>query len=166
VLSANGKGYVSKEDLPIIEQSGICVIDCSWAKIGEVHLSFANERLLPHMVAVNPVNYGKRFKLSCAEAIGAALQLVGREDQVPLLTSSRPFTFLGSSNGEIRFLRLMVNVSICTKHAPTATNSRRLRQSTYQTRHRRANETTICRAARMMMNELFTHIVYDTQEGS
>ena len=49
-MSANGTKYVSKEDINIIEHSGICVIDCSWARISEIKLSFANERLLPHMV--------------------------------------------------------------------------------------------------------------------
>jgi pre-rRNA-processing protein TSR3 len=73
VLSANGKKYVSKEDLELIEQGGLCVVDCSWAKIEEVQINFPNERILPHMVAVNSVNYGKKFKLSCAEAIAAAL---------------------------------------------------------------------------------------------
>ena len=58
------------------------MIDCSWAKIEEVQVSFRNERLLPHMVAVNPVNYGKKFKLSCAEAIAAALNLIGYVEQV------------------------------------------------------------------------------------
>jgi len=32
------------------------------------------------MVAVNPVNYGKKFKLSCAEAIAAALFLIGYKE--------------------------------------------------------------------------------------
>ena len=50
VLSANGTKYISKEDINIIEHSGICVIDCSWARISEIKLSFPNERLLPHMV--------------------------------------------------------------------------------------------------------------------
>jgi pre-rRNA-processing protein TSR3 len=58
------------------------VIDCSWARIEEINLSFQHERLLPHMVAVNSVNYGKKFKLSCVEAVAAALFLVGRRQQV------------------------------------------------------------------------------------
>jgi pre-rRNA-processing protein TSR3 len=63
-----------------MREHGLCVIDCSWNRIDEVKASFKHERLLPHMVAVNPVNYGRKFKLNCAEALAAALKLVGCPD--------------------------------------------------------------------------------------
>ena len=80
VLSANGTKIISMDDLEIIKKSGLCVIDCSWNKIEGVKVSYKNERILPHMVAVNPVNYGKIFKLSCAEALAAGLFLIGYKE--------------------------------------------------------------------------------------
>lgn len=32
------------------------------------------------MLAVNPVNYGKPFKLSCAEALAAGLKICGYDE--------------------------------------------------------------------------------------
>ncbi|CAD8051346.1 unnamed protein product [Paramecium sonneborni] len=86
IVSANGKKYVSKDDEELL-QKGICVIDCSWAKIDEITYVSPNERLLPHMVAVNPVNFGKQFKLSCVEAIAATLALCGRREQADFILS-------------------------------------------------------------------------------
>lgn len=79
LLTPTGKKIVSKEDYNIIKEKGICVIDCSWAKFNELHINLnkIETRLLPHMVAVNPINYGKAYKLSCVEAVSATLFLAG-----------------------------------------------------------------------------------------
>ena len=79
LLTPTGKKIVSKEDYDLIKNKGVCVIDCSWAKFNSLHINLnkIETRLLPYMVAVNPVNYGKAFKLSCVEAVGASLYLAG-----------------------------------------------------------------------------------------
>ena len=80
VLSPQGKRSVSPADREVIVRSGLCVVDCSWARLADVpfsRLKGGEPRLLPFLVAANPVNYGKPTKLSCAEAIGAALVIAG-----------------------------------------------------------------------------------------
>ena len=83
LLTPNGKKICSIEDHDIIATKGICVIDCSWAKFEEMHLDLhkIETRSLPFMVAVNPVNFGKPFKLSCSEAFAACLFLGGFEKE-------------------------------------------------------------------------------------
>ena len=83
LLTPNGKKICSIEDHEIIAKKGICVLDCSWAKFNELHLDLhkIETRSLPFMVAVNPVNFGKAFKLSCAEAFAACLFLGGFEKE-------------------------------------------------------------------------------------
>ena len=89
LLTPSAEKIVSREDKKIIEDHGVCVIDCSWAKFNELKISNKQfeTRLLPFMVAVNPVNYGKAFKLSCAEAIAAATYLAGFEEDTKILLS-------------------------------------------------------------------------------
>ncbi|MET1127928.1 MAG: DUF367 family protein [Thermoproteota archaeon] len=70
---------VSADDALLVAQRGICVFDGSWRKIGRFKLEKAPRlgRRLPFLLAANPVNYGRPVVLSSAEALAAALYIVG-----------------------------------------------------------------------------------------
>ena len=82
VLSPLAEKAISKEDRSTAIRCGIVAVDCSWVNVEEVFAKIGGEhRALPFLIASNPVNYGRPFKLSTAEAISAALYILGFKNQ-------------------------------------------------------------------------------------
>ena len=74
---------LSKEDLPIAQNVGILAVDCSWKNAEKCfnRLGKTSEsRALPFVVAANPVNFGKPFKLTTLEAFATALYILGETE--------------------------------------------------------------------------------------
>lgn len=94
LLNPFAKKALSREDLEDMRKHGLLALDCSWAHAEEAFpalLGSTRSRALPFLVAANPVNYGKPFVLSTAEAIGAALAIVGETRQARDVLSAVPF---------------------------------------------------------------------------
>ena len=75
------------EDHDILLNGGSLVgLDCSWAHIEEsvkqvMKKTRLKPRMLPLLLAANPVNWGKPGRLSTAEALATVLYLIGEQDQ-------------------------------------------------------------------------------------
>lgn len=90
ILSPTGQRTLSPADKDILKQGGLAVIDCSWAQLEQVpfqRLPKGNECLLPFLVAANSVNYGRPYKLNCAEALAAGLYITGSIKDAELVMS-------------------------------------------------------------------------------
>ncbi len=83
VLSPFASRVISRGDADRASK-GLVVLDCSWEKATEVFEALRGRvapRVLPFLLAANPVNYGKARKLSTVEAFASALYIVGREGE-------------------------------------------------------------------------------------
>lgn len=85
VLSPFSRKALSPEDK---DAHGLAALDCSWAHAEEVFERLSlKERALPFLVAANPVNFGKPFKLSTVEALAAALVILGMPQRAEMMLS-------------------------------------------------------------------------------
>ncbi|MBS7281590.1 MAG: DUF367 family protein [Candidatus Freyarchaeota archaeon] len=80
--------FLSPADRDIMINHGLSAIDCSWNKILPISDTgrFVMRRL-PFLLAANPTNYSKPYKLSTLEALAAALFIVGFYKHALLLLS-------------------------------------------------------------------------------
>ncbi|KAK0196520.1 hypothetical protein F5146DRAFT_1099058 [Armillaria mellea] len=56
----------------VVSVLGRALTDVPFSKIASPH-----ERLLPYLIATNPTNYGKPWRLNCVEALAAAFYITG-----------------------------------------------------------------------------------------
>ena len=79
---------LSKTDKGLLERYGVVVLDASWRKIRMILGKYRGlRRRLPLLLAANPVNYGKPYLLSSAEALAASLLITGFDEQAQELLS-------------------------------------------------------------------------------
>ncbi|GJE85691.1 ribosome biogenesis protein Tsr3 [Phanerochaete sordida] len=92
VVSPKGTQPISPADRDIVATNGIAVVECSWARLEEVpfgKIASPHERLLPYLIATNPVNYGRPWRLNCVEALAAAFYITGFDSYAEALL--KPF---------------------------------------------------------------------------
>lgn len=80
VLNPFADSLLTKNDAQIAD--AVCAVDCSWERADEVAkhrkiFSAGIGRRLPAILAANPTNYAKLGKLSSAEALAAAMYILG-----------------------------------------------------------------------------------------
>ncbi|UNI17397.1 ribosome bioproteinsis protein tsr3 [Purpureocillium takamizusanense] len=113
IITPNGKQVVSPADRDLMDQYGAAVVECSWARTGEIQWSKVGgkcERLLPYLVAANTVNYGKPWRLNCVEALAAAFCICGHTDWAEQILA--PFSYGRSF--------LDINASVLRRYAACA----------------------------------------------
>lgn len=80
-------------------RKGLVVMDLTWTNIDEFpRMRKVEERALPYLLASNPINWGRPMELNSAEAVMAALYILGEREQAS--------SFTGRFNWGEEFLRL------------------------------------------------------------
>jgi pre-rRNA-processing protein TSR3 len=98
VLSPFSDRALSPADIRYARK-GLVVMDLTWTNIDEFpRLKTVEERALPYLLASNPINWGRPMELNSAEAVMAALYILGEKEQAD--------SFLGRFNWAPEFVRL------------------------------------------------------------
>lgn len=70
----------------------ITVLDCSWEVLDtDLVRGHRRRRALPFLVAANPVNFGRPWRLTSVEAFAAALFILGEVSQAKIVLESSPW---------------------------------------------------------------------------
>lgn len=82
LLDPFAKKALSPEDTEQAVNRGICILDCSWEHAERTfknakRIARLTSRSLPYLLAANPINYGKPWRLCSLEAAAAALAILG-----------------------------------------------------------------------------------------
>jgi len=87
LLDPTAEQALSPADCP---PRSITALDCSWDVLdtGAVS-SWRKRRALPFLVAANPVNFGRPWRLTSVEAFAAALFILGEVAQAALILESQ-----------------------------------------------------------------------------
>jgi pre-rRNA-processing protein TSR3 len=90
VLTPVAQIAISPADAHSAAKRGLCVLDFSWNETEDDFPQIPRDtvgRALPFLVAANPTNYGKPFKLSSVEALASALVILGERAKAEELMS-------------------------------------------------------------------------------
>ncbi len=98
ILYSDSQLRLSPEDS---HHQHLVAIDVSWENVDNYHFDRYSVRSLPFLLAANPVNYGKPYKLSTVEAIAASYYILGKRDVALRL--------LGKFSWGIQFINLNGN---------------------------------------------------------
>jgi pre-rRNA-processing protein TSR3 len=83
VLNPVSEVAFSAADRNPVLKSGLVALDCSWKQAEKIFAASraGAQRSLPYLLAANPINTYIPVKLSTAEALAAALYILGLRDQ-------------------------------------------------------------------------------------
>ncbi len=83
VLNPVGEVAFSVADRERVMKAGIVALDCSWKQAEKIFAAsrIGAQRALPYLLAANPINTYIPVKLSTAEALAAALYILGMTEQ-------------------------------------------------------------------------------------
>lgn len=83
VLNPVSEVAFSAADREKVIDSGLVALDCSWKQAEKIFAASkaGAQRSLPYLLAANPINTYKPVKLSTAEALAAALYILGMTEE-------------------------------------------------------------------------------------